>query len=52
MRHCPAQSVTSWSDAFNNQQCGLYDNGARNEFSAVTKPFKMAYLVSLYLTPA
>ena len=48
---CPVQSVTSWSDAFNNQQCGLYDNGARNEFSAVTKPVKTTCLVSFYLPP-
>ena len=29
------KSVLSWSDALSGEQSGLYENGVRNEFSAV-----------------
>ena len=40
------KSVTTWSDAPNGQQCGLHDNGVRNEFTAVHEAFETTCPVS------
>ena len=38
--------ITSWSNAPNDQQCGLYDNAVRNDFSAAQKAFEKICPVS------
>ena len=40
------KSVLSWSDALSGEQSGLYENGVRNEFSAVQETFETTRPVS------
>ena len=44
------KSVLSWSDALSGEQSGLYENGVRNEFSAV-QTSEMTCPVSTDLAP-
>ena len=56
---CTSKSVLGWSDALNDQQCGVHDNdvsnnqqsglndnGVRNEFYAVQEAFETTCPVS------